>query len=67
MFKKSFFLLFLHYISFVFSVLRVNEEVVNESEKNLGDEKPTGEEDAAEGNKENPVSESQEKEPEEKV
>lgn len=44
----------------------VTEEVVNEGEKNLGAEKPVGEEDVADGNKENPVNEPEEKEPEEK-
>lgn len=53
--------------SFNFDLFRVNEEVVNESEKNLADEKPAGEEDAAEGNKENPTGERAEIEPEEKV
>ncbi|OMO69615.1 Hyaluronan/mRNA-binding protein [Corchorus capsularis] len=44
---------------------QVTEEGVNESEKNLGDEKPAGEEDGADANKENP-NESEEKEPEDK-
>ncbi|KAM7476253.1 hypothetical protein LguiB_023496 [Lonicera macranthoides] len=43
---------------------QVTEEVVNEGEKNLGAEKPSGEEDATEGNKENPAKEPEEKEPE---
>lgn len=47
-------------------ISQVNEEVVNESEKNLADVKPAGEEDAAEGNKENPTGERAEIEPEEK-
>ncbi|XP_057977493.1 RGG repeats nuclear RNA binding protein A [Malania oleifera] len=43
------------------------EEPVNESEKNLGVvEKPLGEDGAADANKENPVNEPEEKEPEEK-
>lgn len=48
-------------------VLRVTEEVADETEKNLGDEKPAGEEDAAEGNKDSPANENDEKEPEDKV
>ncbi|GLT39620.1 hypothetical protein SLA2020_138020 [Shorea laevis] len=43
----------------------VTEEVVTDG-KNLGDEKPAGEEDAGDGNKESPTNESEEKEPEEK-
>jgi len=45
----------------------VIEEVVNETEKILADEKPVGEEDAAEGNKDSPANENEEKEPEDKV
>ncbi|KAA8515840.1 hypothetical protein F0562_018549 [Nyssa sinensis] len=41
-------------------------EEVSEGDKNLGAEKPSGEEDATDGNKENPVNEPEEKEPEEK-
>ena len=43
------------------------EEVVNETEKILADEKRIGEEDAAEGNKDSPANENEEKEPEDKV
>ncbi|GKU88510.1 hypothetical protein SLEP1_g2762 [Rubroshorea leprosula] len=43
----------------------VTEEVVDDG-KNLGDEKPAGEEDAGGANKESPANESEEKEPEEK-
>ncbi|KAK9273175.1 hypothetical protein L1049_017982 [Liquidambar formosana] len=45
---------------------QVTEEVVNESEKNLGTDKPVSEEDAVDGNKDNPVNEPEEKEPEDK-
>ncbi|WCJ23025.1 RGG repeats nuclear RNA binding protein A [Euphorbia peplus] len=41
---------------------QVTEEVVNEGEKNLVDEKPVGEEAGADGNKENPTVEPEEKE-----
>ncbi|KAK7343227.1 hypothetical protein VNO77_11813 [Canavalia gladiata] len=42
-------------------------EEVNETAKNLGDEKPSGEDDvAADGNKESPANEAEEKEPEDK-
>lgn len=51
----------------MFSLFRVTEETVNESEKNLVAEKPVGEDDAADGNKESPVNEPAEKEPEDKV
>ncbi|WJX91794.1 hypothetical protein P8452_73523 [Trifolium repens] len=45
----------------------VTEEVSNETEKNVAEEKPAGEEDAAaEGNKETPAIEAEEKEPEDK-
>jgi plasminogen activator inhibitor 1 RNA-binding protein len=44
----------------------VTEEAVNETEKNVGDEKPVGEEDAPDSNKENPANETEEKEPEDK-
>ncbi len=44
----------------------VTEEATNEGEKNLGAEKPVGEDDVANGNKETPVNEPEEKEPEEK-
>lgn len=46
---------------------RVTEEVVNETEKNLGDENPAGEEGAGDGNKETAANEAEEKEPEDKV
>lgn len=42
-------------------------EAVNETEKNLGDDKPAGEEGAADGDKETPAGEPEEKEPEDKV
>lgn len=45
----------------------MTEEVANETQKNLSDEKPAGEEDAADGNKESPANETEEKEPEDKV
>ncbi|KAK2415372.1 Hyaluronan / mRNA binding family [Trifolium repens] len=44
----------------------VTEEAVIEGEKNLGDEKPAVENDAAEGNKDTPANEAEEKEPEDK-
>lgn len=44
----------------------VTEEGVNATEKNLGEEKPVGEVDAADGNKDTPANETEEKEPEEK-
>lgn len=41
---------------------------MNETAKNVGDEKPHGEEDVlADGNKESPANETEEKEPEDKV
>ena len=49
---------------------RVTDEVANETEKNVAEDKPAGEEDAAaaDGNKETPViTEAEEKEPEDKV
>lgn len=46
---------------------RVTEEVANEDEKILGAEKPLGEEDATDGNKEKPTNEPEEKELEDKV
>lgn len=64
-----FFLLFNYkLILFVhdFAIPRVTE-AVNEPEKNLGDDKPVGEEGAADGDKETPAGEPEEKEPEEKV
>lgn len=45
----------------------MTDEVVNETEKTLGDEKPAVEEDATDGNKETPANEAEEKEPEDKV
>jgi plasminogen activator inhibitor 1 RNA-binding protein len=45
----------------------VTEEAVIEGEKNLGDEKPAVENDAAEGKKDTPANEAEEKEPEDKV
>ncbi|KAF7826341.1 RGG repeats nuclear RNA binding protein A-like [Senna tora] len=44
---------------------QVTEEVVNDTEKNLGDEKPA-DEDVVDGNKESPTNEEGEKEPEDK-
>lgn len=48
----------------------MTDEVANETEKNVAEDKPAGEEDAAaaDGNKETPViTEAEEKEPEDKV
>ncbi|KAB1225137.1 hypothetical protein CJ030_MR1G005683 [Morella rubra] len=42
------------------------EEVVNETEKNVGDEKPVVDEEPADSNKETPANEAEEKEPEDK-
>lgn len=50
-----------------FLLCRATDEVVNETEKNVSDEKPVGEEEAADVNKENPENEPEEKEPEDKV
>lgn len=50
-----------------FFIFRVTEEGVNATDKNLGEEKPVGEVDAADGNKDTPANETEEKEPEEKV
>ncbi|XP_057498349.1 RGG repeats nuclear RNA binding protein A-like isoform X2 [Actinidia eriantha] len=47
-------------------IAQMTEEVVNEGEKYLADEKPSGEEDATNVNKENPTNEPEEKEPEDK-
>jgi len=47
-------------------MLRLAEEA-NETEKNVGDEKPVGEEEAADANKETPANETEEKEAEDKV
>ncbi|ESW11640.1 hypothetical protein PHAVU_008G047300 [Phaseolus vulgaris] len=46
-------------------ITETTEEVVNETEKNLGDEKPAVEE-VADGNKDSPANETEEKEPEDK-
>ena len=51
---------------FLLVYIRTTEEVVNETEKNLGDEKPAVEE-VADGNKDSPANETEEKEPEDKV
>ncbi|XP_040954291.1 RGG repeats nuclear RNA binding protein A isoform X2 [Gossypium hirsutum] len=45
---------------------QVTEEVANEGEGNLGDEKPAGEDDARDANKESASNEPEEKEPEDK-
>ena len=47
----------------------MTDEVANETEKNVAEDKPAGEEDAAaaDGNKETPATEAEEKEPEDKV
>jgi hypothetical protein len=55
------------YLPFVFAKIRDVEEPVTENEKNVGAEKQLGEENAGDANKENPVNESEEKEPEDKV
>lgn len=47
--------------------VRETEEPVVEHEKTVSADKPAGEEDAGDANKENPVNEQEEKEPEEKV
>ncbi|CAI8606697.1 unnamed protein product [Vicia faba] len=48
-------------------IAQVTDEVANETEKNVAEEKPAGEEDAVtEGNKETPANEAEEKEPEDK-
>lgn len=52
---------------FFFCILPRATEEVNETLKNLGDEKPGEDEVAADGNKENPANEVEEKEPEDKV
>lgn len=57
-------------ISFLSSILLGATAKVNETAKNFGDEKqnPSGEDDvAADGNKENPTNEAEQKEPENKV
>ncbi|CAK9133577.1 unnamed protein product [Ilex paraguariensis] len=51
----------------LFGLSRVTEEAVNEGDRKLGAEKPLVEEDATDGNKENPKNEPEEKEPEDKV
>lgn len=45
----------------------MTEEVTNEVEKNQGAEMPSGEEGAADVNKQSPANEAEEKEPEDKV
>lgn len=45
----------------------MTDEVANESEKNLGGERPAGEEDVADAKKESPTNEAEEKDPEDKV
>lgn len=45
----------------------MTEEVVNDSEKGLGAEKPAGEEEVVDGSKDTVATESEEKEPEDKV
>ncbi|XP_021903291.1 RGG repeats nuclear RNA binding protein A-like [Carica papaya] len=47
-------------------IAQVTEELVQENDKNLSHEKPPGEEDLADGNKESPANEPEEKEPEDK-
>ena len=57
-------------ISFLSSILLGATAKVNETAKSFGDEKqnPSGEDDvAADGNKENPTNEAEQKEPENKV
>lgn len=63
------FLIIAIYISFflIHNLLRVTDEVVNETEKNLADEKPALDEEVADGNKDSPANETEEKEPEDKV
>lgn len=51
----------------LFTKYRETEEPVNESEKTVEVEKPAGQEEVGEANKENPVNEPEEKEPEDKV
>lgn len=51
----------------LFTKYRETEEPVNESEKIVEVEKPAGQEEVGEANKENPVNEPEEKEPEDKV
>lgn len=48
-------------------MFRVNEELVNDGEKNVDVEKQPEQEDAGDASKENPVTEPEEKEPEVKV
>lgn len=47
-------------------IAQVTEEVVNDSEKGLGAEKPAGEEEVVDGSKDTVATESEEKEPEDK-
>ena len=48
-------------------MFRVIEEVMTESDKNLADEKPPVEDEVADGTKDSPANEDEEKEPEDKV
>lgn len=48
-------------------LFRETEEPVNDGEKNVDAEKQLGQEDGGDTNKENPVAEPEEKEPEDKV
>ena len=48
-------------------MFRVNEELVNDGEKNVDVEKQAEQEDAGDASKENPVTEPEEKEPEVKM
>lgn len=54
------------YNFYFYNLIRVTDEVANETEKNLSDEKPAVE-DVADGNKESSANENEEKEPEDKV
>ncbi|KDP28866.1 hypothetical protein JCGZ_14637 [Jatropha curcas] len=47
-------------------ITQASEEVINEGEKNLGDEKPVGEDEAGDGNKESSANDPEEKKPQEK-
>ena len=59
--------IYIYICSFCPSKLRDTEEPVTETDKNVVAEKQLGEENAGHDNKENPVNESEEKEPEDKV
>ena len=65
-YHTSLFMCVTYFVHHVY-LFRVTEEATNEGEKNLGAEKPVGEDGVADGNKETPVNEPEEKEPEEKV